>query len=160
MVRDITERKAQKAEIDRITRLYCVLSQVNHAIVRAQSGEKLCESVCRIATEFGHFVVSWIGMRDPVSRDLALFSGHARNGGFPVSVAWNQCKIARVAVEQDRPYICNAVESAKSETECDSAALSTQRSVPVPPFRYHSGGLVCGVSACSLRNPKLSTRMK
>jgi len=64
LVRDITERKAHEAEIERLSRLYATLSQINQTIVRVKSREELCREVCNHAIEFGEFKLAWIGWHD------------------------------------------------------------------------------------------------
>lgn len=65
VIRDISRRKADEAEIERLTRVYAALSQVNQAIVHAKSREGLLQEICRVLVEFGHFKVAWIGWLDP-----------------------------------------------------------------------------------------------
>ena len=62
--RDITERKAREREIERLTRLYATLSQMNEIIVRVKSREELFQEVCRVVADFGGFKMAWIGRRD------------------------------------------------------------------------------------------------
>jgi PAS domain S-box-containing protein len=61
---DITERKAHEREIERLTRLYATLSQINQSITRTQSREGLFQEVCRIAVEYADFKVVWVGWHD------------------------------------------------------------------------------------------------
>jgi PAS domain S-box-containing protein len=62
VVRDITERKRREARIAQLTKLYAVLSQVNEAIVRTQTEERLYGEVCRIVAEQGGFPLVWVGL--------------------------------------------------------------------------------------------------
>ena len=59
--REITERKRREAQLAKLTRLYLVLSQVNEAIVRADTRSTLYADVCRIVAEKGDFPLVWIG---------------------------------------------------------------------------------------------------
>ncbi|MGJ5820628.1 PAS domain S-box protein [Paludibaculum fermentans] len=65
ILRDISERKQAEQQIQRLNRLYAVLSRCNAAIARARSEEDLFHEVCRIAVESGGFEVSWVGRVDP-----------------------------------------------------------------------------------------------
>jgi PAS domain S-box-containing protein len=56
-----TELMRQQEEIERLSRLYATLSQVNQAIVRVVSREGLFQEVCRVAVASGHFKLAWIG---------------------------------------------------------------------------------------------------
>ena len=61
LARDITERKIQEREIERLNRLYAALSELNQIIVRVKSREELLREVCRITTEKAGFQFAWIG---------------------------------------------------------------------------------------------------
>lgn len=61
MVEDITERKRAENELHRINRLYAVLIQVNQAVIRADSHERLLQQICEICIQFGGFKMAWVG---------------------------------------------------------------------------------------------------
>ncbi len=58
---EINERKRHENRIVSITRLYQILSRVNHAVVRIRDERSLFAEVCRIVTEEGKFLLVWIG---------------------------------------------------------------------------------------------------
>ncbi|HEX9083076.1 MAG TPA: PAS domain S-box protein, partial [Holophagaceae bacterium] len=90
-IRDITERKAQEREIQRMTRLYSALSQVNQAIVWSATREALLSKICEVMVEFGGFSLAWIGWDDPVTHRVS-----------PVAHAGDRWDImARVVVRSD-----------------------------------------------------------
>ena len=64
MIQDISERKAQRDRIDRLNRVYAVLSRINTLIVRVRTREELFQEACRIAVDAGQFRLAWIGMVD------------------------------------------------------------------------------------------------
>jgi diguanylate cyclase (GGDEF)-like protein/PAS domain S-box-containing protein len=66
VIRDITERKAVEAKMQRLTQLYAALSQCNQAIVRCANETELLPQVCRDAVNFGGMKMAWIGMVDMV----------------------------------------------------------------------------------------------
>lgn len=72
--RDITERRAQEREIERLSRLYSALSRVNEAIVRSRDRDGLLAEVCRSLVEAGGFELAWVGWRDPVSHEVQAAS--------------------------------------------------------------------------------------
>ena len=76
---DITERKLAEIKIERLNRLYVVLSGINTLIVRAQDREELFREACRIAVEKGNFSIAWIGIVDGASLKvpLAVWAGPA-----------------------------------------------------------------------------------
>jgi PAS domain S-box-containing protein len=61
-LRDITVRKAAEKRLERMNRLYTLLSGVNEAVVRIHSQQKLFEEVCRIAVEVGGIKFAWVGI--------------------------------------------------------------------------------------------------
>lgn len=60
--RDITDRKRSEERVQRLSRLYATLSQVNQTIVRVKDRESLFQSICEIAIEFGQFSMAWIAV--------------------------------------------------------------------------------------------------
>jgi PAS domain S-box-containing protein len=70
VVRDISAQKAHEHEIDRLTRLYAALSQVNQAIVMSRDRQTLFDEVCSSLVEFGGFRTAWIGMVDPTTQKV------------------------------------------------------------------------------------------
>ncbi len=63
-IRNITNRKEAEERILATRRLYLVLSQINEAIVRVRDLETLLLGICRIAVEYGHFRMVWVGLID------------------------------------------------------------------------------------------------
>lgn len=60
--RDITGRKEFEDRIQRLSRLYATLSQVNQTIVRVQDRDSLFQSICQVVIEFGKLPMVWIGL--------------------------------------------------------------------------------------------------
>ncbi|MDE3207280.1 MAG: EAL domain-containing protein, partial [Pseudomonadota bacterium] len=65
LIHDITERKNSEARIERLSKLYRALSEVNQAIVRMESEEALFPLVCQMAVDFGGLKLAWIGQAHP-----------------------------------------------------------------------------------------------
>lgn len=71
---DVTERLRAERALERLNRLYELLSQTDELIVRAKDRVTLLDDVCRLAVEHGGFRVAWVGLRGddgvvrPVSR--------------------------------------------------------------------------------------------
>ncbi len=57
---DITERRTAEGKVQRITKLYRALGQVNQAIIRMESEETLFPLVCRMAVDLGGMVLATI----------------------------------------------------------------------------------------------------
>lgn len=71
------ERRKQQFNIERLNRIYAVLSGVNSLIVRVRNQAALFSGACRIAVDEGHFRKAWIGVSDPATGriELAEFRG-------------------------------------------------------------------------------------
>jgi len=76
-IRDITERKQAEKQIQRLNRVYTVLSNINKTIVRVRDKQFLFEEACRIALENGGFMMVWMGMVNPATNkiDVVASSG-------------------------------------------------------------------------------------
>ncbi|MEI8335095.1 MAG: phenylalanine--tRNA ligase beta subunit-related protein, partial [Chloroflexota bacterium] len=61
VIRDVSERKGHEAQMERLNRMYRVMSRVNEAIVHEIDGLDLKRKVCRILVEVGGFRLAWIG---------------------------------------------------------------------------------------------------
>jgi diguanylate cyclase (GGDEF)-like protein/PAS domain S-box-containing protein len=112
--RDITQGKRAEQEVIRHKDLYAALSHTNRAIVRISQPHTLFEEICRVAVEYGHFCLVWIGMLDKQSgwvRTEAL-AGPA-SAGYPairVSIDPNVPQgqgFAAAALREGRHYVVN-----------------------------------------------------
>ncbi len=63
-VQDITERKLHEQSIDRLNRVYKVLSETNQLIVREKNRGQLLKEICRIAVEDGELLLACMGFVD------------------------------------------------------------------------------------------------
>jgi diguanylate cyclase (GGDEF)-like protein len=66
------ERRRQQSNIERLNRVYAVLSGVNSLIVRVRSQEELYHGACQIAVDEGRFCKAWIGVLDATTDRLLL----------------------------------------------------------------------------------------
>lgn len=69
-----TKLKATKKKLERVNRLYSILSKVNHAIVRIRDPKLLYKEACRIAVEDGFFRAAWIGTVNIESNKLDIIA--------------------------------------------------------------------------------------
>jgi diguanylate cyclase (GGDEF)-like protein/PAS domain S-box-containing protein len=65
VARDVTDRKSSEETIQRLSRLYAVLSGINSMIVRMRDRAALFQEACRIAVAEGGLAAAWIGVLDP-----------------------------------------------------------------------------------------------
>jgi diguanylate cyclase (GGDEF)-like protein/PAS domain S-box-containing protein len=67
---DITDRKHAEIKVRRLNRVYAVLSGINSLIVHTGDRTELFRETCRIAVKSGQFMLAWIGVVDPQTRQL------------------------------------------------------------------------------------------
>jgi PAS domain S-box-containing protein len=70
IVRDVSRRQQQQAEIERLNRLNAALSHINQSIVRSTDRADLFARVTRVLVDHGGFTMAWIGWNDPLSHRL------------------------------------------------------------------------------------------
>lgn len=61
---DITDRKRAEARVDRLTRLYCALNQINQGIMQLSDESELFPLVSKTVVDFGGVKIVWIGRCD------------------------------------------------------------------------------------------------
>jgi PAS domain S-box-containing protein len=120
---DITKRIEREAQIERLSHLYAVLSQVNLAIARAGSKDELFRSICQVAVKFGHFRLAWIGDCDPATGAVTLRAQDTDERGFPHAVQAGACGVVQSALRDGRPFICNTLTGEESDATCHAHAL-------------------------------------
>ena len=112
---DITEKKLAEERIERLNRLYAVLSRINEAIVRVRDTEKLCEEACRIAVEEGGFLFAWIGVVDDGTKSVkpVASSGACAEYLSTMDISVSEEPAGRcpagTAVSEGRPVVCNDI---------------------------------------------------
>ena len=80
-LREVERRKAE-AHIVHLNRVYTVLSEINQTIVRENDSQVIVEAACRIAIEKGKFRMAWIGMIDPITRELKPIASNGVVDGY------------------------------------------------------------------------------
>ncbi len=92
LIRDITKHTEYKKKIIQLNRVYSVLSNINQMIVRVKNKSKLFSEACKIAIKDGGFLMSWIGIIDPISRQIIVVSsaGFTNNylDGLEIDLNW------------------------------------------------------------------------
>jgi diguanylate cyclase (GGDEF)-like protein len=76
------ERQRQQINIERLNRIYAVLSGVNSLIVRVRDRSELFRSACRIAVDEGRFCKAWISMLGSASGQLVLAEFGGGDGSY------------------------------------------------------------------------------
>lgn len=160
VARDITRRKAHEREIERMTRLYATLSQVNQCIVRVKSEEELALEICRVAIEFGGFKLAWVGRHDPATRVITPLAcaGEPRefieNHHHGSDEREGRCCLCGPVVREDNPIISNDLRTAPEmkawRSEINQAGLRSAAIFPV-----HINGKVWGVFGVYASEPDI-----
>ncbi len=83
---DITQRKAHEIEIERLSRLYAVLSEINQAIVRMPSRDVLFDRVCQVIVEQGKFRMAGIGWYQPDTQLIVPVAASGDEDGYLRSI--------------------------------------------------------------------------
>ena len=150
VVRDISKRKEQELEIERLNRLYATLSQVNQTIVRCQSRKELFEELCRVMIEFGKFQAVWIGESADINGQRHF--AHLASGDNPrlVFPGWSApCGVLAEIQRTNRPALCNDSQN-DVRTGCCRETLLEQGVQSCAAFPLNLAGQQCGaLSVCS-----------
>jgi diguanylate cyclase (GGDEF)-like protein/PAS domain S-box-containing protein len=64
------EHLARQQQIEKLSRIRAVSSEINAAIVRSRNRQVLYYEACRIAIELGNFGLAWIGSYDSATKEL------------------------------------------------------------------------------------------
>ncbi len=109
IVRDITQRKAHEAEIQRLNRLYAALSQVNESIVRATNRHDFLNDVCDRLVKYGGFPMAWIAWTDPVTGSIEPVAQSGDGDGHLDRVrarSATSSSPAGLAIATNQPFSC------------------------------------------------------
>jgi PAS domain S-box-containing protein len=115
IVHDITQRKKSALELNKIHRVYALISQINNLILRTHNQEQLFQEICNIAVNFGKFRMSWIGLLNNHHKIATEAYAGYENGYFKES---NMTTILDVpegrgptgkALREGRTVICNDI---------------------------------------------------
>jgi diguanylate cyclase (GGDEF)-like protein/PAS domain S-box-containing protein len=142
VARDITLRKMQELKIERLNRIYAVLSGINTTIVRVREEGELFGEACRIAVEHGKFVFAWIGKFDVGNQQVTPVAQAGRDDGYLTQINLTACRnipgncaLIAQALSEMKPVVCNDIASDARMVAWRNEALSRgYRSVTVFPL--------------------------
>ncbi len=112
-VTSISRVAKDRAEIQRLRRLYDALRLVNRAIVQLRTREELLQEICRIAVESGGFALAWFGWIDRESHRIVPVTHYGNHSGFLQHAVMSADERpegrgpAGLSVRSGKPYICN-----------------------------------------------------
>jgi diguanylate cyclase (GGDEF)-like protein/PAS domain S-box-containing protein len=81
-LQDVTEQKLAQLSIQRLNRIYAVLSGINTLIVRVREREELYLESCRIAVEVGGLRLAWFGLVNNDSQRIDVVASRGDGTGF------------------------------------------------------------------------------
>ena len=129
--RDITERRKQQRKIERLSRVYAVLSGINALIVRVRDRAELFKEACRIAVDSGKFPLAWVAVADGRDQRVRAAAWAGDEAGFvqlhrPTFGASGRGKpgLGAQAVAKRAPVICNDIEADGSAMRYPEQALA------------------------------------
>jgi diguanylate cyclase (GGDEF)-like protein/PAS domain S-box-containing protein len=147
---DITHEMLGSQELRRQKDLYAALSQTNRAIIHLREPQALFDEVCRVAVDYGHFCLAWIGIVD----DAGWIVPRAIHG--PVSEAYGRMRVsidpsipegrgfAGQAVREGKHYVVNDfLAEPRTAPWREQAIVAGVRSLATFPLRQ--GGRWVGV---------------
>jgi len=76
------EHIEKEEKVQRLTRVYAVLSGINALIVRVSDRDELFKGACRIAVEEGGFRLAWIGVVDRQAMQIVPVTAAGEEAGF------------------------------------------------------------------------------
>lgn len=127
---DITERKDAEQKVLKASRLYATISEVNKAIVYADSPEKLFTDICNVVVESGKFRMAWVGLIDKESRMVvpAYHAGHEDSYLSTIRVSVDNIAEGMgptgTAIREGRHYVCNDIGTDPAMAAWREAALA------------------------------------
>ncbi|MBL9138136.1 MAG: PAS domain-containing protein [Verrucomicrobiales bacterium] len=147
---ELIERQVHSREIERWSRLYAALSQINQVIVRVTSQTELVREVARATVEFGGFKLAWIGRHDDRTREVAPLACAGEPREFVYSFRHSSGEDDRhdcacgPAIRNDQACVINALTDAAEMGDWLSGMKSAGiQAAAVFPIRVR--GVVWGV---------------
>ena len=151
-LQDVTDQKLAHLSIQRLNRIYAVLSGINTLIVRVRERQELYRESCRIAIEVGGLQLAWFGV---VNRDLQRIDVVASYGNgkdflehLPLGLGdspTNQSSLPARVVMEGRAEVVDDMASDSRVLLRDQARARGFRSVVILPIKVV--GEVVGVLA-------------
>ena len=140
---DITERKREEQKLERLTRMYAVLSGINATIVRVADRGHLFQECCRIVVEEGRFALASVRLVDPLEQRMkpaaTAAANHAGSGGSANGLASLDDRLegrspAALAVRERRAIVVNDVNAVSPIDQADVYLRQGIRSIAALPL--------------------------
>ncbi len=79
IIKNITQRKINESRIQRLSQIYAILSQCNHAIVHCSCETDLFAEICRSAVQLGGMSVAWISLLSKDKQSAYIAASYGEN---------------------------------------------------------------------------------
>jgi len=79
---DVTERKLTEIQLQKLNRTYAILSEINKAIIRSHQPKDIFDISCNIAVQQGGFIMAWIGLLNPQTKQVEPFAFAGNTGDY------------------------------------------------------------------------------
>jgi len=136
---DVSERKAQEAQIQDLNRVLRTLSACDTVLVHAQSEQELLQDICRQIVETGEYLLAWVAHpgtgEDGTTRfgahfgDEAAYQCHVELATKPQHL--RQCLTA-IALRERRTQVCNDLDEAPETAYAPLRALGVAAALALP----------------------------
>jgi diguanylate cyclase (GGDEF)-like protein len=137
---EVAERRRAEENVERLNRVYTVLSKINALVVRFEDRQDLFKQACRIAVEDGQFGMAWIGVPDQETLEVSTVAFAGMDVSELRSAAPPSSPIGLVqtdrAIREKRLVFCNniALEPSFGDEEKRAALRLGVSSMAVLPF--------------------------
>jgi len=155
-IKSSVEKKRAKETVFHLNRLYSVISRTNRAIIHIRDRQALLDEACRIAVEEGKFLMAWIGIVNPATRDVSPVAACGYEAGYlsllsiTVDNVPQGMGLTGSCIREGRPMICNEIlsdprmedyrEEAARRGYCSSASFPLRNgSAIIGAMRFYSG---------------------
>jgi diguanylate cyclase (GGDEF)-like protein/PAS domain S-box-containing protein len=142
VVKDITKQKMQEQSIERLSRLYAVLSGINSAIIRIHDRDDLLKEACRVAVTHGTFSMAWAGVIAPDAEDGKIVGWAGCDADYVDKLLLTRRmdtphsdRLACIAIREARKVVCNDIFTTPSLLPLKGELLARgQRSIAALPL--------------------------
>jgi len=158
-LQDVTDGKLAEISIQRLNRIYAVLSGINTLIVRVRDRQELFRESCRIAIEVGKLRLAWFGVVDAPARRIDVAASHGDGKGFleRLPLGLDESPTQRVGiparvVREGRPIVVDDMADDPRVVLNEEARARGLRSAVILPIK--DAGEVAGVLALYSSEPE------
>lgn len=142
---NVTAKKEAESRLEKTTRLYFFISQINQMIVRTADQQSLFKKACSIAVNIGRFRMAWIGLIDEKTKKLLPVEYAGEEAGYlskirPISVRNQPAGRGPTgkAIREGRHIVCNDIENDPQMAPWKEAAAHrgylSSMAVPIKKF--------------------------